>query len=181
MHDSSTRVHILAVSTQTNDILSLACIFDHSSWHCDSATSLDAALGVLAKTPVEVVLCDASLGDGDWRDLLNALSALENPPQMIVTTHDAGDHLWAEVLNLGAYDVLVKPFNEKEVYRTVGNAWRHCVENRRVKLSSVTRLAAAIERHSETRTAATASPSDPNFSSAHSKGSIGQPVPDFQL
>ena len=149
MHDSSTRVHILTVSTHTNDILSLARIFDHSSWNFNSATSMQAGLRFLATTPVEVVLCDRSLPDGDWRDLLNALSTLENSPQMIVTAHDADDHLWAEVLNLGAYDVLAKPFNATEVYRTVSNAWRQCVKSRRVKLSGVPRLAAAIERHTE--------------------------------
>jgi hypothetical protein len=31
--------------------------------------------------------------------------------------------LWAEVLNLGGYDLLMKPFEEAEVYRVVGLAW----------------------------------------------------------
>jgi len=34
----------------------------------------------------------------------------------------ADDRLWAEVLNLGAYDLLIKPFDTQEVLRTVGLA-----------------------------------------------------------
>jgi hypothetical protein len=32
--------------------------------------------------------------------------------------------LWAEVLNLGGYDVLLKPFDRAEVVRVAGMAWR---------------------------------------------------------
>lgn len=151
MNESASRVHILAVSTQTNDVLCLARIFDHSAWAFDTAGSVSAALRFLANTPVEVVLCDRSLPDGTWRDLLTQLGTLEHPPQLIVTAHDADNHLWAEVLNLGAYDVLVKPFQAKEVFRTVGNAWRHCTELRRVKNGNpaLPKFAAAVERHEQ--------------------------------
>jgi len=37
----------------------------------------------------------------------------------------ADDALWAEVLNLGGYNVLAKPFDSREVFRVVGNAWLH--------------------------------------------------------
>jgi DNA-binding NtrC family response regulator len=37
----------------------------------------------------------------------------------------ADEHLWAEALNLGAYDVLAKPFDPTEVVRTLSQAWLH--------------------------------------------------------
>jgi two-component system response regulator HydG len=156
MSESTSRVRILAVSTQTTDVLSLARIFDHSTWSFDSATSLTAALRFLAKNSVEVVLCDRSLPDGTWRDLLNSVTMLEHPPQLIVTAHDADDRLWAEVLNLGAYDVLIKPYQPKEVFRTVGNAWRQCTELRRVQNGdlAIPKLAAAVERRDQQSVAA---------------------------
>jgi DNA-binding response OmpR family regulator len=43
---------------------------------------------------------------------------------LIVTSDLADDRLWAEALNLGAYDVLAKPFRAAEVFRTVSLAWR---------------------------------------------------------
>jgi DNA-binding response OmpR family regulator len=49
------------------------------------------------------------------------------PPYLIITSRLADDYMWAEVLNLGAYDLLVKPFDPMEVYRVVGFA---CQRNR---------------------------------------------------
>jgi DNA-binding response OmpR family regulator len=46
-------------------------------------------------------------------------------PTLIVTSRLADDELWAEVLNLGAYDVLAQPFDPDEVYRVVFLAWQH--------------------------------------------------------
>jgi len=36
----------------------------------------------------------------------------------------ADEVLWAEVLNLGGYDVLAKPFNSNEFIRVISMAWR---------------------------------------------------------
>ena len=40
-----------------------------------------------------------------------------------MTCRVADDHLWAEALNVGAYDVLAKPFDRREVTRTLSSAW----------------------------------------------------------
>jgi DNA-binding response OmpR family regulator len=42
-----------------------------------------------------------------------------------VSSRLADDYPWAEALNLGAYDVLAKPFEATEVIRIVSLAWRH--------------------------------------------------------
>jgi FixJ family two-component response regulator len=44
---------------------------------------------------------------------------------LIVASRLADDHLWAEALNLGAWDVLAKPFDRREVFRSVKSAWQH--------------------------------------------------------
>jgi DNA-binding response OmpR family regulator len=36
-----------------------------------------------------------------------------------VTSRLADERLWAEVLSLGGYDVLMKPFDVSEVYRVI--------------------------------------------------------------
>ena len=41
------------------------------------------------------------------------------PPMFIVTSRLADDALWAEVLNVGGYDLLLKPFRAEEVIRMV--------------------------------------------------------------
>jgi DNA-binding response OmpR family regulator len=57
--------------------------------------------------------------------MLEHISCLPDPPFLIVTSRLADEQLWAEALNVGAYDVLAKPFDATEVMRTVSSAWQH--------------------------------------------------------
>jgi len=41
-----------------------------------------------------------------------------------VSSRLADERLWAEALNMGAWDVLAKPFDKMEVIRSVQSAWR---------------------------------------------------------
>jgi len=50
---------------------------------------------------------------------------LSDPPLLIVASRLADEYLWAEALNLGAYDVLAKPFDADEVVRVLRSAWFH--------------------------------------------------------
>ena len=84
---------------------------------------LEAALPDLRKGVVPVVLCDSDTQPLAWRDLLDQVHRLPDPPYVIVTSRLADDRFWSEALNLGAYDVLAKPFEESEVSRVVTIAW----------------------------------------------------------
>ena len=81
-----------------------------------TANSFEAACEYLSGGVSPVVICDRSLPDGDWKDLL------DKTPRLIVTSCVADEVLWAEVLNLGGYDVLAQPFDELEVRRVVALA-----------------------------------------------------------
>ena len=56
--------------------------------------------------------------------MLEQVTILPDPPSLIVTSRLADERLWAEALNLGAYDVLAKPFPPTEAMRVIGAAWR---------------------------------------------------------
>jgi DNA-binding response OmpR family regulator len=60
--------------------------------------------------------------DGDWKSLIDRLES-GNRPAVVVTSDNADNRMWAEVLNLGAYDLLLKPFDALEVLRAVALAW----------------------------------------------------------
>jgi FixJ family two-component response regulator len=47
----------------------------------------------------------------------------------------ADDRLWAEVLNMGGYDLLMKPFDEREVLHAASMACRHCEDEQRMNTS----------------------------------------------
>ncbi len=96
-----------------------------------SARTCTEAIHILATENVGVVICDARLPDGSWRNLLELGQCRLRPPQLIVTSLTADEGFWAEVLNLGGYDVLPKPFHEDETTRVIHLAAEHWERDRR--------------------------------------------------
>ena len=132
--DHACRVHVLAVSPFESDHTALSHIFGHTAWEFDTARTLQQASEKLFDTVSLVsplVLCDEVLPDGSWKDMLRLIHKQPDPNYLIVTSPRADDRLWAEVLNLGAYDVLAKPFHSTEVFRTIGLAWRQWLDSRK--------------------------------------------------
>jgi len=86
---------------------------------------LASALALLRQHEIAVVICERDLQQGTWSDVLEHLNALPKAPSLIVTSRLADERLWAEALNLGAWDVLVKPFDRLELIRSVKLAWDH--------------------------------------------------------
>lgn len=121
-------VAVLAVSPHSEDHASLRAIFGHSNWEIFEARTCREAVSFLRNNRMAVLVCERDLPDGNWKTLLDSLSVLPNPPLLVVTSYDADDRLWAEVLNLGAYDVLSKPFDRSEVTRIISLAWLHWKE-----------------------------------------------------
>ncbi len=118
-------VAVLAVSPFAEDHARLGAIFERSNWHISAAYSYREAIRFLQANRMAVLICECRLPDGTWKDLLQALTLLPYPPLLVVTSKQADDALWAEVLNLGAYDVLSKPFDRAEVTRIISLAWLH--------------------------------------------------------
>jgi DNA-binding NtrC family response regulator len=131
MNDFDSHVRVLAVSPNATEIAVLSRILSHSAWTLLTAASVTEAQDILRLNHVHVVLSERRLQDGDWKAILEVISGMEEPPQLVVMSRDGDERLWAEVLNMGAWDVLVKPFHPKEVYRTIHAAWQHGA-NRRV-------------------------------------------------
>ncbi len=118
-------VTVVSISPMESDHVFLEHVFAHSHWSVMGLRSRRQALGWLRRKPAPVVLCEESLPDGGWREVLADLNQLPDSPVLIVTSRLADDALWAEVLNVGAYDLLMKPFDVTEVFRVVSLAWRH--------------------------------------------------------
>ena len=128
-----TTVTILSVGPIEEDHLALATIFDqsswplcpHSKWNLKASESLGSALPILRQERIPIVICERDLGASSWKEMLAQIAVLPDPPALIVTSRVADEYLWAEALNLGAYDVLAKPFDAAEVVRTVSMGWLH--------------------------------------------------------
>jgi len=105
---------ILSISPTPEDHEMLQSILNGFCQICDVATCREAA-GFLCRDRVAIIFCERDLPDGTWKDILSYTAELADSPALIVTSFFADEHLWAEVLNMGGYDVLAKPFHEPEV------------------------------------------------------------------
>ncbi len=116
-------VTILSVTPYEEDQLGLRSIISHSKWKLFGADRLESALAVLREHQVGVVLSEKDLPPHSWTEMLDVVHHFQNSPAVIVTSRTADERLWVEALNLGAYDVLAKPFDRDEVLRSVSLAW----------------------------------------------------------
>jgi FixJ family two-component response regulator len=116
---------VLSVSPHQSDHQFLEA--SAAACNCELALSVDlaGALVVLDQCEVSVVVFDQDLIPGSWRDMLRRLQERANPAALIVTSRLADERLWAEALNLGAWDVLAKPFDRCEVTRSIERAFQH--------------------------------------------------------
>jgi DNA-binding NtrC family response regulator len=114
---------LLVVSCDEEDHLSLGQILLQDC-RLHRASSRSEAVWIAQQVDPWAVICDQTLADGDWRDLLEDFQRDQHAPPVIVSSHLPHERLWAEVFNLGGYDLLIKPFAAMEVSRLVKMAAR---------------------------------------------------------
>ncbi|HKW97663.1 MAG TPA: response regulator [Bryobacteraceae bacterium] len=119
------KLQILAVSASESDQQELGRILAPLPWAVHRANSRVQAIEIMRRKAISIVLCDSDLPDGSWKDILHESSREPNPPCVIVTTPISDDApLWSEVLNLGGYEVLAKPFDAREVFHSISTCCR---------------------------------------------------------
>lgn len=110
---------ILLISHSGDDRATLTRALLRSGRRICEARNYREALAALCRERMSVIICERHLPDGDWKDVLGLIAPLSEPPCLIVTDATAEDGFWAEVLNLGGYDVLMQPLSNEEVTRVV--------------------------------------------------------------
>lgn len=116
------RQRILFISGQKQDARRLSRMLNALPLTLDHAVDIRDARLMLRQQSYQVILTEASLPDGQWQDVLRLAREHSQEPEVIVTDAQADARLWAEALNLGAYDLLIQPFREPEVRRILSNA-----------------------------------------------------------
>jgi DNA-binding NtrC family response regulator len=116
-------VKVLLISPFDEDHQHLRGILKHSNWQQHDARTQSEAFEFLRENVTPVVICESELPDGSWQDVLSQFERIQSPPFLVVTSRKADDRLWSEALNLGAYNVLAKPLDAKEVFHVAGYAW----------------------------------------------------------
>ena len=111
---------VLLISHDEEDHNSLRRILGAFDWTLHQARSVREAQTILRGKRITAVIADGRC----WKNLLRQFRLMESPPALIVADRLADERLWAEVLNLGGYDLLRKPFEAKEVIHVLSMACR---------------------------------------------------------
>ena len=70
----------------------------------------------------DLLMVDAELPDGSWRNLALFLQNSGMSTEMIICARHDERELWADVIQTGAYDLIAEPFEPGEVARVVESA-----------------------------------------------------------
>ena len=90
------------------------------------AESIPEMLGLVASRKFDAVLCDWQLSEGTWREALQELQARRVATPAIVISQtcgvEEGIEEWTEVLEAGAFDLLLAPSQEYSVLTMMEHA-----------------------------------------------------------
>ena len=106
---------VLLASPYSDDHFASPEMLAESHWKWHQAVSCREALRILKQASIAVVIWKRDQSDLCWRDLLDAGVKLTAPSSLMVSSRHTDEQLWGEVLNLGGYDVLARPFAREDV------------------------------------------------------------------
>ncbi len=119
---------VLIVTPFQEDHEVLRRILDASTechWRVRFAPTCQEAWLALHQEQVDAVIAECDFPDGlSWKELLEELQNMGGFQPLIVASRVADERLWAEVLNHGVYDLLIKPFDREETLRVLAMAMR---------------------------------------------------------
>jgi DNA-binding NtrC family response regulator len=86
------------------------------------AGSLEQADSLLGTGDSRVLLTEVAFPGGTWRDALAMTARHGRNVVLVVTAALADERFWLDVLDQGAYDLILKPFVAEELLRILENA-----------------------------------------------------------
>lgn len=92
-----------------------------SAYEVSAVASIGAAREALAAKPVDIVLLDVQLPDGNGLDFVDELLSREDAPDIVVMTAYATADMAVEAVRRGAVDFITKPFDATRLLVTLDN------------------------------------------------------------
>ena len=109
------------VQSQERD--ALRRLFKAQGWSLATADTVALGLSADLNSGPVIVMLDRDLASPDWRPVVRQFASHPNCACVILASRVIDDYLWEEVIIHGGYDVLVKPFQERELIHTLEFAW----------------------------------------------------------
>lgn len=119
-------IRLLAVTQDAEEWRRLREIADTSNWLLLWARSCDAAVELIQRDSISLVICDRDVPGEDWRAVVRRIASLQPPVCVLLASSVCDEYLWKEVAQHGGFDVVAKPFDPDRVARAVklASSWR---------------------------------------------------------
>jgi len=120
------QVPALIVSPSSRDKQTLERILQEDArWRVFCADTTERALAALRFEAIPLVLFDTSVPTPDWHAAIRTLLSVSHPVCLLLVSPLVDYALWEELVQLGGFDVLPKPFDKDKVLRTLNFAVEH--------------------------------------------------------
>ncbi len=110
---------ILVVDDEVSVRTSLEKVLSKEGYITETAGSGNEAIKFLSKTPVDIVLSDLKMPDGDGFELLRAVKKESPNTEVILLTGYGTVETAVEAMKEGAYDYITKPFKKAVILSTI--------------------------------------------------------------
>jgi len=114
--------HILVVDDEKNYLVVLSALLNDAGYKVSAVDNPFAALDLLSKEPVSLVLSDLKMPRMDGLEFFRRAQQKFGPVPFIILTAFATVETALEAMKAGVFDYLMKPFNNEEILLTVGKA-----------------------------------------------------------
>jgi len=112
--------HILVVEDSQLVTSAFRILLEDSGYRVSVADTLKDSIDLASRDPVDLMLLDLTLPDGNGLDLLGALHTRRSLPRVtLAMTGDDQASTRSSCIAAGCADVLIKPVSIKELRRTI--------------------------------------------------------------
>jgi DNA-binding NtrC family response regulator len=80
------------------------------------------AMSILCRARVPVIICDETLPDASWLDVLSQSSVLPDPSRFILIASGVDERLYSLSKSMGVYELMIKPLFPDDLMRVVKRA-----------------------------------------------------------
>ena len=133
---------ILVVDDEKNYLWMLEELFQGEGYEVLTCERAEEALPLLAEGRVDLLLTDLRMAEMDGMALLGRVREMSPASSTIIMTAFGTVERAVEAMRLGAYDFILKPFNQADLLRTVAKALE-----RTVLLRENLRLSQTLSHH----------------------------------
>jgi DNA-binding NtrC family response regulator len=124
---ASASASTLLITASTSEQIFVAAALGSLRCTVCFADSRAEAFAILGATPISLVIVDGDAQAFSWREFLKQgpLAGKSSRPLVIVLSRFADDRMHAEIVNLGAYDLLPRPLMTDDLVWAVQSALSH--------------------------------------------------------